>query len=330
MSETVSVIIPAYNAASRIRECLDSVIEQDYPDIEIIVVDDASDDGTGDIARGILGSSGRKYQIMTHSANMGVSAARNTGLEALRGEYVCFVDADDVLRENFISCLHSAALHEECDVVFCGLTDRFTDGRPDKDMHSLQVKPYVSTGENFILGNYVPPLFCCIYRTDLIRRSGLSFLEGCTSGEDTDFITIALCRAEKVTFIRECLYIYMHHDDMGSVRDNNTRDKKILRYEHNTLAQLRTAKNILEYAQSRELKDMAGKVLMPQNVIRRLNIAAMKNDMEAYRLLLSAKENTAALHKALGMFTLKRKPEVFLKALMILLMPGIYYRMRKE
>lgn len=329
MTDTVSVIIPACNIAARIRPCLESIIAQDYPDIEIIVVDDASGDGTGDIAREVLGSSGRRHKVITHARNKGVSAARNTGLEASRGEYVCFVDGDDFVRENFVSSLHVEISRNDCDLSFCGLTDRFTDGRKDVDILTAEGKPCVSCGENIILSGWIPPMWCCMYRADFLKAGGLVFLEGCSSGEDVDFITRALCRAERVTFTEEYLYIYMHHDDMGSVKDNSTRDKKILRYEHNTNAQISTAKYLVERAKSRELRDMAGKILMPQSVVRRLNLAAMKDDREGWESLLSDSENMRVLREGLCRYTWRRKPEVFMKALMIVMMPGMYYVLRR-
>ena len=117
---------------------------------------------------------------------------------------------------------------------------------------------------------------------------------------------------------------------MSSVRDYDTREKRLLHYEHTTAAQFSTAEYLSQNAQSKALRDMAGKILMPQNVIRRLNISAMKSDREGYDSIINDIEAREILREALSFFTLKHKPEVFLKALMITVMPGIYYRMRKE
>lgn len=329
MTETVSVIIPAYNIAARIRTCLESVIAQDYPDIEIVVVDDASVDGTGDIAREVLVLSGRRHKVITHSRNMGVSVARNTGISASSGKFVCFVDGDDYVRENFVSLLHGGISRNGCDLSFCGLTDRFTDGRNDVDILLACGKPSVSCGEKFVLSGEIPPMWCCMYRADFLRANGLVFLEGCSSGEDVDFITRGLSVADRVTFVEECLYVYVHHEGMGSVRGNDTAGKRLTRYEHNTNAQVSTAKYLIERAKSRELRDMAGKILMPQTVIRRLNLAAMKNDREGWESLLTDRENKRVLREGLCCYTLRRKPEVFMKALMIVMMPGVYYALRR-
>lgn len=324
----ISVIIPAYNAATRIAPCLESVISQNYDDIEIIAVDDASTDDTGKIIRGILESSGRKYRVITHERNKGVSAARNSGIDASSGEYICSVDADDVIREDFVSSLHAAVSSGKYELSFCGFVDRFTDGRNDVDIFPAMCGG-VYCGEDLILGNNIPAVWSCMYSADFLRRNNLRFLAGCSSGEDIDFITRALCRAENVIVVPKCLYIYMHHAEMSSVRDNDTISKKITRYVHNTDAQKFTAEYLAEYAKSRVLRDMAVKILMPQNVIRRLNFAAMKNDRDEYNAILNDGEAMRNLRRGMSFFTFRRKPEVFMKALMIMIMPGMYYRLRK-
>ena len=326
----ISVIIPAYNAASRIRLTLESVIAQNYDDIEIILVDDSSTDDTGKIAREILESSGRNYKLITHGHNKGVSSARNTGLYASHGEYICFVDADDLLRENFVQCLHSEISRGEYDIVFCGLTDRFTDGRNDVEMTFTRGISRGCPGENVIMNNSVPPFMCCMYASGFLKRFGLAFHEGCTSGEDVEFQIKAFCMAGRVSFADECPYIYMHHSEMGSLRDNDTREKRILRYEHNTQAQIRTAEYLLSHSDSERVKELAGKILMPQNVIRRLNLAAMKNDRAEYDSIRKDDSAMKILRRSFCLYTLRKKSEVFMKALMIMTMPGIYYRIRTE
>ena len=330
MNDLVSVIIPAYNAATRIKLTLESIIAQDYPDIEIIIVDDVSTDGTGDIAREVLKVSGRDFMIISHEHNGGECASRNTGLKHANGKYICFVDADDMIRENFVSSLHAAITRDKCEISFCGFVNRYTDGRKDNNFHAVRSKPATSSGEKFIVNNSVPSVWCCMYEHDFLKKYSLSFSEGCTAGGDIEFITKALCRAEKVTSIKEYLYIYVHHAEMGSVRDNDTGQKKLLRYEHNTGAQFRTAEYIMKHAGSERLKIFAEKVLLPQSVIRTFGIYAAKNDIEHYHDAQHDERTRSVLHRALSFYTFTRKTEIFMKALMILHFPKIYYGMRAK
>lgn len=96
----VSVIMPAYNAETTIASSLESIITQDYPNIEIIIVNDASTDGTEKAARSVLERGGRPFRIITHKKNSGVAAARNTGIDVMHGEFLWFMDADDKAEKN--------------------------------------------------------------------------------------------------------------------------------------------------------------------------------------------------------------------------------------
>ncbi|MBQ6774016.1 MAG: glycosyltransferase family 2 protein [Synergistaceae bacterium] len=330
INKLISVIIPAYNAASRIKFTLESIINQDYENIEIILVNDSSSDDTASIANKILSESNKTFRIINHEFNKGVCASRNTGLEVSRGEYICFVDADDVLKQNFISCLYQTITRDDCEIAFCGLVDRFTDGTPDKNFHSCSDEPYIESGGHFIINNFVPPFFCCMYNSCFLSKYNLLFHNGCIYGEDIEFITKALCTAQRVSFTQEHLYIYVHHNEMGSVRDNDTKAKKILRYEHNTQAQERTAEYLLRHSQSEQVKTLAEKILMPQVIIRKCNIFALNNNYDGFKSFIHDPNNRKVLISSQSLRVLIHKPEVFLKAFMLLHIPGIYYKLRNK
>ena len=329
MPSLVSVIVPAYNTASRIRYSIESIIAQDYSDIEIIVVDDASQDNTGDIAREVLSSSSRPHKLITHPQNMGECASRNTGIENAEGKYICFIDADDVIHENFVKRLYSAISQGKFDIAFCGFEDKFEDGTRG-ERYFPRMKSCNDSGENFILGNSVPPVWCCMYGHNFLMSFNLRFHEGCIAGGDVEFITKALCRAEKVISINECLYMYVHHEGMGSIRDNNTLGKKIMRYTSNSGAIERTAQYLQEHAHSERLIKLSENVLLPQSIIRKFTIFAMTKDIAGYNSLRKDEKAMKILRQALSLFTLRRKTEVFVKASMILTVPRMYYRMRAK
>lgn len=114
----VSIIIPVYKVEEYIRECLLSVINQSYKDLEIIVVDDGSPDHSADIVREYIKYDNRIKLIQQE--NGGLSAARNTGLENATGEYVFFLDSDDLLDTDAVSVMHEIFnKHEDLDMVIC-------------------------------------------------------------------------------------------------------------------------------------------------------------------------------------------------------------------
>ena len=116
MDSLISVIIPVYNASPYLKEALDSVIEQTYENLEIIVVDDGSTDDSGSICD--------EYRtdprvIVIHQQHQGVSSARNAGLDRITGEYVAFLDSDDALDLSFMQTMLEVASTENADIVAC-------------------------------------------------------------------------------------------------------------------------------------------------------------------------------------------------------------------
>ena len=106
----ISVIIPAYNAAKYIKRCIVSLLEQTYKNIEIIVVNDGSDDNTLEMAK--------QYNIIVlDKENGGVSSARNSGLNKATGDYICFVDADDYVEKNYIESVVNILNENSYDIV---------------------------------------------------------------------------------------------------------------------------------------------------------------------------------------------------------------------
>ena len=116
----VSVIIPVFNTAPYLVEALDSVINQTYLNLEIIIIDDGSTDGSGAICDEYAERDGRIRVI--HQDNRGLSAARNSGLDAMTGEAVAFLDSDDAYHKDFILNMWSALNRENADLVICRFT----------------------------------------------------------------------------------------------------------------------------------------------------------------------------------------------------------------
>lgn len=123
----VSVIIPVYNVRPFLEEALDSVLNQSYANLEILVIDDGSTDGSGETCDAYAKRDGRVRVI--HQENRGLSAARNAGLERMTGEMVAFLDPDDAYDEHAIEAMASAMVREDADMVLCRYTNHATTGR---------------------------------------------------------------------------------------------------------------------------------------------------------------------------------------------------------
>lgn len=117
MEELITVIVPIYNVEKYLKQCLDSIINQTYKNLEIILVDDGSPDNCGKICDNYAEKDNRIKVI--HKENGGLSSARNAGLDIATGDYISFIDSDDYVAENFIETLYKLCIENNCDISEC-------------------------------------------------------------------------------------------------------------------------------------------------------------------------------------------------------------------
>ena len=198
----VSIIIPAYNVENYIGECLKSVLCQTYSDIEVVVVDDGSTDGTNAVARAVADKDSRVRII--RQENMGLSGARNSGIDVAKGEWLLFVDGDDFLSEDAIKSLLALAESTQADIV-CG---NYTRNLPFKQPGKIVEK--IFSGEDAILDvlyqRNIEPSFCA----KLFKRR--LFSEGRFRGgilyEDLDFFYKIFKKATRISYTDRVVYYY--------------------------------------------------------------------------------------------------------------------------
>ena len=327
----ISVVVPAYNAEKLIACSLESVIAQDYPNLEIIVVNDASKDGTEQAARRVLEGCGRPFSIITHKKNCGVSAARNTGIDAMQGEFLWFMDGDDRAEKNLVSTLYALHMKYQCEIAFCGYRNTYEDGSPDTFYPVKLEGSSPHSGEELlqlrVFNKVETPVCGMLFRKQFLQENGLRFQEGCTAGEDIEFLLKVFCRVRQAAFTPECLHIYVHHAGMGSIHENTSKEKQIRRYRDHTDAEIRAARYLSEHAPSARIKDVADHFLMPQARIRQLTLCAKTNNRAEFDAILSDTATRKALSSSKKYFF--QKPEVWLKALALLHFPDIYFNRRR-
>lgn len=204
-----SIIIPVYNVESYLRECLDSVVAQTYPGWEAICVNDGSTDSSELILNEYAARDSR-LKVITQP-NGGLSAARNAGVDAAKGDYVFFLDSDDWLEKNALEVL-STNIENEDMLCFSGRR-YFESDRAFHDADQLEPHSYVS-GMDYYNDNALLTrdfAFVCvvlrIYKREFLSRHSLRFKEGIFH-EDNLFTPLVCYYAKKVRVIDECLYDY--------------------------------------------------------------------------------------------------------------------------
>lgn len=127
--DLVSVIVPVYNGETEMNRCIDSILNQTYKEIELILIDDGSVDSSLSICRNAA-KNDQRIKVL-HQENKGVSAARNLGLKWAEGEYVTFVDADDYIAPDYVEKLYLMIKHNRCNLSMCNYVE-VCDGKEDK------------------------------------------------------------------------------------------------------------------------------------------------------------------------------------------------------
>lgn len=213
----VSIIIPAYNAERYIQRCLNSIIGQSLSDIEIIVINDGSNDKTLEILREYK-KKDQRIKVISQK-NAGVSASRNNGLIVARGKYVAFCDADDYLNTNYIEALYSTAKTNDLDIIkssfkTAGSNDEITTHAIIKRDFALLSKKDIN---EIFLKNYELNSACMqLIKRDLLSKHNLKFDEKLSYAEDMHFTFRAMQCAEKVGWINEPGYFCANNEKSAS------------------------------------------------------------------------------------------------------------------
>ena len=204
----ISVIIPMYNSANVIGRCLASVMRQSYHDIEIIVIDDGSTDNGSSV---VLDLAQKEHRIRyIRQENGGVSKARNRGLDEAQGEWICFVDSDDAVVEDYLSSLYDCIQETNCDIVMCGYREVGMKGFVDRVLPKNKVDSLKGDMREDLetLRLFISSPCMKIYRRDRIEALHLRFREDMALAEDRYFNNHYYSQCESVAFINRPQYIY--------------------------------------------------------------------------------------------------------------------------
>lgn len=211
-----SVVVPVFDSAEYLRNCIESVLVQSFGDFEIIMVDDGSADDTKELVEQVAASDKRIDAIRIPHA--GASAARNAGIERARGSFVMFVDSDDMLVMDALECIEKH-LRDAPDMVWFGFR-YLRDGGCVHEGERLKHACYASAAAALAdwVRNDMLPISACnkVFRLSVIKRHGIRFREGVTFGEDRLFNLDFINHCERLMIIPDNLYVYRIREGSSS------------------------------------------------------------------------------------------------------------------
>ena len=253
----VSVIIPAYNAATCIKKCLESIIAQTiFEQLEIIIVNDGSTDNTGQV----LETYNRQYSNISVLTipNGGVSNARNVGIKHAEGSYITFVDADDWVDPLCYENMFKNAIETQADIVAAGIiiNKKKTQFSIRRITEQNRVEDNVNALKSFLLGILDVHVVDKLFRTSIVKKN--SFEQNITIGEDRLFLVDCLLQSKSISFMYEAFYHYYQNEQSVMHQNVSAATIQCIDYVTNKV-KYRCSKfsaNLVPYAEAMYISDL--------------------------------------------------------------------------
>lgn len=244
MEELISVIVPVHNVEKYIKQCIDSIINQTYKNIEIILINDGSEDKSGEICDNYK-SIDERISVF-HQENKGVSVARNFGIDKSKGQWITFVDSDDWVEKNYIEILLKSAKQVEADVSICGYNRVWNENASEKINASEVVE--IFGPEEYLIKSLNPQTGLGFCHMKLFHRSAIDsirFDSKLIVAEDALFNILVSKNISKA--IHCMLPLYNYRNNANSV---------VKRYDDNYVYKYLTAMKVVkEYLESNYKND---------------------------------------------------------------------------
>lgn len=212
--DQISVIVPVYNTAKYLPQCIESILDQTYTNFELLLIDDGSSDNSGEICESYAERDTRVRVI--HQENAGVSAARNRGLDEACGEYIMFVDSDDYVDSELLECAYHEIRAYDVDIYICGLVVEISNGGEiiSKEIYTAKgKKTYDVRGLLEDMDLFYPGLCICgpchkLFKRKVIENENIRFDTRLSFAEDFLFNQEYLARIRTVQIDDEVYYHY--------------------------------------------------------------------------------------------------------------------------
>ncbi|WP_242145109.1 MULTISPECIES: glycosyltransferase family A protein [unclassified Bacillus cereus group] len=274
--QLVSVVIPLYNAEKYIEETMQSILNQTYQNIEIVVVDDGSKDQSPIIVKELQRKHPEKVRYV-HQENQGVSVARNTGIEHANGEYVAFLDSDDLWHPSKIEKQVQSMHINNMNACYCGYMN-FYEETGEKVAHVTNFIKGDMT-KSFLTHQVVAQTSTWIFKRSIVMDHDIRFTPGCSWGEDLEFL-FKLMSVTNVCYVDEYLTYYriLSEGNLSSkYKDYELKTTKELEVFHRMNDWIHQKSSDLITKDSEELIQMIETYLFPYTVINNACIYIKEN-----------------------------------------------------
>jgi len=212
LSPKISVIVPVYKVEAYLARCVQSILNQTYKNLEILLIDDGSPDASGKICDEYAKMDNRIKVV--HKNNGGVSDARNVGIEAATGDYLGFVDSDDYIHPEMYEILCTNLKNENADFSFCFFEKVYNEKTTLSESNGYKIEIFSSTEVlqqlfTFSSGNIVVS-WNKLFKKELFN--GIMYPKGRRRGEDESIIYKLICKSERVLLVKKVLYYYYQRE----------------------------------------------------------------------------------------------------------------------
>ncbi|WP_150269428.1 glycosyltransferase family 2 protein [Paenibacillus tepidiphilus] len=264
MQPNISVIIPVYNRERSISMALESLIKQSFIDFEVIIINDGSTDETASVVQNYCDKDSR-MRIYSQE-NLGVSNARNYGISLASGKYIAFLDSDDFYEQDFLLEMTNRIFNDNSDLCYCGYYS-YKDYEKKKKEKIVFHKANVL--QLYLLGKLKTHISCWVISKKLLIENSLSFNSSLSWGEDVEFISKCIIKANSISYVKRHLTNYVVEEDVS----------KLSKFSINKIdSDYLSLMNIIDFSKQNEGKDVPEitKYRLPALITYRLNLAINK------------------------------------------------------
>lgn len=203
----ISVIVPLYNVEKYIIKCLESIVNQSYKDFELIIVDDGSKDKSVEVSKKYLEDKNIIYHIFEKD-NGGQSSSRNFGVTKANGEYICFIDSDDVVTVDFLERLHKGVIENDVDFSFCNfkfVKQQSIEIDNNDEQFLYERKDLLNM---FLKRKKIFLVVSMLFKKDFLISNQITFDESINYSEDQMYIWDVLFSCERAVYLDAKMYGY--------------------------------------------------------------------------------------------------------------------------